>query len=270
MVGGVETKARTDRAPATVGNVVLSVSRLAVANDLGLPAACEIDLEVRQGEILGIGGVVGAGQVELLEAIAGVRPSSGGTILLGTADITMLSTRARQRLGVGYIPPDRRRDGLVGSLSIVDNLALAADGIRPAVSRSGVLDTRAMTEHAKKSIARFDIRCGGMSIPCSKLSGGNQQKVILARELSRRPRIVLCCYPTRGLDFAATAAVHAELREAAAGGAAVIVVSLDLAELLDLADRVLVMQGGRICGGGSAADLTEEKLGLLIGGETMP
>lgn len=267
MVGDVSLPARTERERGKPGNVALALRSVTVGGEHALPAARDIDFEVREGEILGIGGVVGAGQVELLEAIAGVRRCWAGAIYFGETDITSLAIRGRQRLGVGYIPPDRRSDGLVGPLSVADNLALAADGVDPAVSRYGVLNPGAISAHAERSIARFDIRCSGMSTPCSKLSGGNQQKVILARELSRRPKVVLCCYPTRGLDFAATAAVHAELRAAAAAGAAVVVVSLDLSELLELADRVLVMQGGRIRGGGATTDLTEEKLGLLIGGE---
>jgi len=265
MVGGVEDgRAAVLSSERRLGPVALAVENIAIAGERG---ARDLTFDVRAGEIVGIGGVVGAGQVELLEAIAGVRACANGSVRLHDIDVTSLSVTQRQRRALAYIPPDRHRDGLVGTLSIADNLALAASGIEPAVSRMGVLRPRAIATHAARSTERFDIRSGGPQTPCSKLSGGNQQKVILARELSRNPKVVLCCYPTRGLDFAATAAVHSELRGAAQRGAAVVVVSLDLSELLALCDRVLVMQGGRIRGGGTAADLTEEKLGLLIGGE---
>lgn len=267
MVGGVGHGHHAHHGERVLGDVALEVENVTVtAGRKDVPTVDAVSFTAREGEILGIGGVVGAGQVELLEAIAGVRRASSGSIRLAARDITSLPVKTRQRIGLAYVPPDRHRDGLVGPLSIADNLALAAFGVEPAVSRAGLLRPCAISTHAEQSIARFDIRCSGSEAPAGKLSGGNQQKVILARELSRKPKVVLCCYPTRGLDFAATAAVHAELRQAAAQGAAVIVVSLDLSELLDLSDNILVMQGGRIRGGGPAEDLSEEKLGLLIGG----
>jgi simple sugar transport system ATP-binding protein len=176
-----------------------------------------------------------------------------------------MSIRMRQAKGIAYVPPDRHRDGLVGSMSITDNLALCAPS-EAETKRWGVLQKKAMLAHGERIMRRFDVRAAGQSALCGKLSGGNQQKVILARELARSPKVILCCYPTRGLDFAATAAVRAELRAAAAQGAAIIVVSTDLEELFELSDRILVMQGGFIRGGGAVGELTAENIGLMIGG----
>jgi simple sugar transport system ATP-binding protein len=267
MVGDIGKTQVTARRRRLCGDetAILTLSGVAVPGDRASFAAQEISFEVRGGEILGIGGVVGGGQVELLEAIAGVRPIGNGTIRLDGRDIGSMSIRARQERGVAYVPPDRHRDGLIGPLSIADNLALCASG-SPATSRFGILQPKAIAQRAERLIERFDIRSGGRQTPSGQLSGGNQQKVILARELAREPKVILCCYPTRGLDFAATAAVQAELRGAADRGAAVVVVSMDLIELFDLADRMVVMQGGRIRGGGAVGDLTAEKIGLMIGG----
>jgi general nucleoside transport system ATP-binding protein len=269
MVGDIPRTAPHPSAERQTGKVVLSVTNVTIKGDRGYPIANDISFEVCAGEILGIAGVAGGGQTELVETIAGIRSDSTGCVLIDERKIPGLSVRARQQLGLAYVPPDRHKDGLVGPLTIAENLSLAATGVAPAVSRSGVLHSKSMAELATKSMERFDIRARGHDTPCSKLSGGNQQKVILARELARRPKAILCCYPTRGLDFAATAAVHAELRDAATRGSAVLVVSLDLLELMTLCDRILVMQGGHIRGGGATSDLSEQKLGLLLGGEAL-
>ena len=269
MVGDID---RTDTAHAAerpLAEVMLTVDNVTIKGDRSVPIASGISFDVRAGEILGIAGVAGGGQTELLEAIAGIRPIDAGTVRLDQRPITSVSVSARQRLGLAYVPPDRHKDGLIGPLTIAENLSLASKGVTPPLSRGGILQRKATADFAAKSITRFDIRARGPETPCRTLSGGNQQKVILARELSRQPKAILCCYPTRGLDFAATAAVHAELRGAAARGSAVVLVSLDLSELLSLCDRILVMQGGHIRGGGAARDLSEQKLGLLLGGESL-
>lgn len=222
-----------------------------------------VSLSVRAGEIVGIAGVLDSGQVELLEAIAGVRPVARGGIAFDGRPIERRNVRERQRLGIAHIPADRHRDGMVGPMSIEDNLTLTAED---RVARLGVLAPRRMAARARELARRFDIRAAGTGVAAGTLSGGNQQKVILARELAREPRLILCSYPTRGLDFAAARAVHAELRAAAAAGAAVVIASTDLAELMALAGRLLVMQGGQIAGELAAAEASAERIGLLMGG----
>jgi simple sugar transport system ATP-binding protein len=186
-------------------------------------------------------------------------------VLLHGRDISNLTIRERHALGMAFVPGDRHRDGLIGPMSLADNLALSSSG-EPLVSRSGILRLKSIESRARSLMKRFGISAAGPGVRAATLSGGNQQKLILARELARDPEIVLCCYPTRGLDFAATAAVHEELRVAAARGAAVIVVSIDLGELLALADRLIVIQAGRITGETAADQVTAAELGMMLGG----
>jgi ribose transport system ATP-binding protein len=222
-------------------------------------------LALRRGEILGIAGLQGSGQVELVEALAGVRPLTAGAVRMDGRDIGGLGVRARRRVGIGHIPADRRHGGLVGDLSVAENLALPIAG-EARFSRFGVLRRGAVRDHALELIERFGVRTSGPSVPVSTLSGGNQQKVVIARELWRQPSVVLSCYPTWGLDFAATAAVHEELRRQRDAGAAVLLASMDLDELLSVADRILVMQGGRVVGAVDADADGAEEIGLLMGG----
>jgi len=280
MVGALKPRRQSSATPAREAPPLLELRQLTVGGDAAGHGVRDVSCSVAGGEILGIAGLTGSGQAELLEAIAGVRRVEGGRIILAGEDITHLSVRARQARGLAYIPPDRHRDGLVGELSVVENLALGAGG-DPPVSRCGWLQRRAMKERADRSIARFDIRVADPWRSARTLSGGNQQKLILARELTRssparhasgqlgpapRASLILCCYPTRGLDFAASAAINEELRRCRDQGAAVVVVSIDLDELLELADRILVMQGGRIRGETDARQADPTRLGIMIGG----
>jgi len=266
MIGDVAavTDARRE-SPDTAGAVALEVADLTVRGDRGQVAVDAVSLTLRRGEILGVGGLEGSGQVELAEAIAAVRRAAAGSIRLDGREITALNVRARQRLGIGHIPADRRRAGLVGDLSVAENLVLPVIGDR-RFSRFGVLGRDALAAHAEDLIERFGVRTPSPDAPVSTLSGGNQQKVVIARELSREPSVVLACYPTWGLDFAATAAVHAELARQRSAGAAVLLASMDLDELLGIADRILVMQGGRIGGEVAAGATSAEEIGLLMGG----
>lgn len=252
-----------------VGDPIFFVQNLCVAGERAALAVADVTLSVRSGEIIGIAGIVGSGQVELLEALAGIRPAADGTVSLAGEHVTKLSISARQARGIAFIPSDRHRDGLIDSLSVAENLALRAASRQPAVSRWGMLQSRVVAARARDLIDRFDIRGGGTSVPMATLSGGNQQKTVLARELDRDPKVVLCCYPTRGLDFAAASAVHEHLRRICDRGAAVIIASLDLDELFAVCDRIVVMQGGRLQGelprGASEADI-----GLMLGGEAVP
>jgi general nucleoside transport system ATP-binding protein len=251
------------------GEPIFVIQNLCVAGDRGMLAVEDVTLSLRSREILGIAGVVGSGQIELLEAMAGIRSSGSGVVMLAGEDVTKLPIAARKDRGLALIPADRHRDGLVGSLSIAENLAIRAARKRPLLSRWGMLRSGVVAERAQQIIDRFDIRGAGHQALVATLSGGNQQKTILARELDRDPKVVLCCYPTRGLDFAAASAVHEHLRRICDGGAAVIIASLDLDELFAVCDRIVVMQGGRLQGelprGASEADV-----GLMMGGEAVP
>jgi len=195
----------------------------------------------------------------------GIRAPSAGEVILHRRNISKLKIRERHRLGLAFVPGDRHRDGLVGPMSLADNFALGPAGERTN-SRAGLLNLKSIDVRARELMKRFGISAASPSAPAATLSGGNQQKLILARELARNPKVVLCCYPTRGLDFAATAAVHQELRLAAARGAAVVVVSIDLDEILELASRLIVIQGGRITGEVAPNEVTATELGVMLGG----
>jgi general nucleoside transport system ATP-binding protein len=265
MVGNLSDQRRVDPRARQVGEAtVLEVRRLSVSGERARRFA-DISFSVKRGEILGIAGIIGSGQIELLEAVMGIRPSQSGAVLLHGRDISALSIRERYARGMAFVPGDRHRDGLIGPMSLANNLALNSKG-HPLVSRWGVLSLKSIENRAQKLIKRFGIHAAGPNVPATTLSGGNQQKLILARELSRNPEIVVCCYPTRGLDFAATAAVHEDIRLAAGRGAAVIIVSIDLSELVTLADRLIVIQAGRITGEVTADQVTAAELGLMLGG----
>jgi simple sugar transport system ATP-binding protein len=197
---------------------------------------------VAPGEILGIAGVEGNGQTELIEALAGLRGVTSGAIVLAGRDLAALDVRARGDAGLSHIPEDRHDRGLVLDYSVADNLVL---GQQHRFTRGGSMDVPRILQHARDLIARYDIRPPDPAVPARALSGGNQQKIVVAREMSRDFRVLLAAQPTRGVDVGAIEFIHARLREARDQGKAVLLVSADLAEVLALADRVAVMYGGR-------------------------
>jgi general nucleoside transport system ATP-binding protein len=268
IVGDLKLPPEQGEPRASAGAPVLVVENLCIAGQRSTAAIESITLSVHAGEILGIAGVAGSGQVELMEALAGVRSAVSGRVLLADEDIEPLSISERQARGLAFIPPDRHRDGMAAALSLAESFVLRPIARRPHLSRWGILRSRAIASHAHDLIERFDIRGGGHQVPVGTLSGGNQQKAILARELDRDPKLILCCYPTRGLDFAAASAVHAHLRRICDGGAAVIVASLDLEELFAVCDRIVVMQGGRLQGE-LPHGATEADIGLMLGGKAV-
>ena len=267
MVGRLVAEGARLPAPALGSQVstALEVQHLSVASDRAPNLLKDVSFSVEGGEILGIAGIIGSGQSELLEVIMGIRAPSAGEVILHRRNISKLKIRERHRLGLAFVPGDRHRDGLVGPMSLADNFALGPGGERTN-SRAGLLNLKSIDVRARELMKRFGISAASPSAPAATLSGGNQQKLILARELARNPKVVLCCYPTRGLDFAATAAVHQELRLAAARGAAVVVVSIDLDEILRLASRLIVLQGGRITGEVAPNEVTAAELGVMLGG----
>jgi simple sugar transport system ATP-binding protein len=269
MIGELAKRpeAETATVPAAPrGEVVMSVQDVWVPSPRGDGNCLEgVSLEVRAGEILGVAGVEGSGQVELTETLTGVRPAERGSIRVGDRELSGGGVRDFQAAGVGHIPADRKGDALVESLSVADNLVLpVAD--RSPFSRWGMVGRASVRKHAERLIEAYDIRVPGPDTPVGALSGGNQQKVVVARECSREPKVTVACYPTQGLDFSAMEFVWSQLRLRREQGAAAVVASSDLDELLELADRIVVLHAGRLVGETRADDATPEKLGLMMGG----
>jgi simple sugar transport system ATP-binding protein len=226
-----------------------------------------VSFEARAGEIVAIAGVDGNGQSELIEALTGLRGASSGKVLLLDKDVTGSSASRILDIGLGHIPEDRQRRGLVLEFSLAENLALH-DFDKEPNSRFGWLYPQRLVQRATTLLRQFDVRGGGPQTRAGALSGGNQQKVVLAREMSRGPRVLIAAQPTRGLDVGAIEFVHRRLIEARDGGEAVLLVSLELDEVLSLADRILVMYEGRIVAE-YGPDVTEEELGIaMTGGRT--
>jgi simple sugar transport system ATP-binding protein len=224
-------------------------------------------MAVRAGEILGIAGVQGNGQTELVEALAGLRHAAAGRILVLGRDVTQRTARAMVAAGTAYIPEDRQRDGLVLTYSVRDNLILRAYYTAP-FARGVVLDWGAIDEHATALVAQYDIRAPGILAPAGSLSGGNQQKIVVAGELSRPIKLLVAAHPTRGLDIGSTAFIHRRLLALRDDGAAIVLVSAELDELIACADRIAVMYRGRIVAMVPAGEATREQLGLWMAGVT--
>jgi simple sugar transport system ATP-binding protein len=248
--------------PREPGEVVLRLEAVEADDDRGLPALSGIELEVREGEILGIAGVAGNGQRALAEVVVGLRPVRAGRVLFGGEDISRWSVARRIDAGIGYCPEDRLRFGVAPALSIQDNL------IAKSYDKSGgfMLDLRGARRHAEELAERFDIRTSDLDAPVASLSGGNLQKVVLAREISADPRLLVAAQPTRGLDLGAAEATRRLLLEQRDAGRAVLVISEELDELLVLSDRIAVIYEGRITGTFPAHRADEEQLGLLMAG----
>jgi len=257
-----------DKAPAVPGGEpVLEVRELTVL-DRGTPVVDAVDLEVRAGEILAVAGVSGNGQTELVQAITGSRPAASGTVRLAGEDVTGASPAAMFRRGLAYVPEDRQRDGLVGPFPVRDNLVLNEWSKRP-FARGIRVDRRAVRRHADELVEQFDIRAASVDVPAETLSGGNQQKVIVAREFSKGGTLVVLSQPTRGLDVGSIKYIHTRTVEQRDAGAAVLLVSFELDEVLALADRVAVMYRGKVIGTLEGDRLTRENVGLLMAGHVL-
>ena len=258
----------TATSSALVPRSSLSVDTLVVMNR-GLRAVDKVSLSVAPGEILGIAGVEGNGQTELIEAIAGLRTVAEGTIRLGDRDVTNASVRARTEAGLAHIPEDRHRRGLVLDYSVADNLILGDQHKYARGARSvWALDDARIGANAQDEIRRFDIRPPESALPARSLSGGNQQKIVIAREMGGAYDVLLASQPTRGVDVGAIEFIHAQIRAAREAGKAILLVSAELSEILALADRVAVMYGGRIVATLPRREATEERLGPLMTGAT--
>ena len=264
LMVGRDVQLRVSKTPAQPGEVVLSVADLTVADDLGALPVQGLSFDVRAGEILGIAGVQGNGQTELCEALMGLLPTVAGSVTLNGRDLTRASPRARLRAGVAYVPEDRKEDGLVGSFSVAENLILDTYN-RPPFASGVNLNLPAIRANATALIEEFDVRTGSPATPAGTLSGGNQQKVILAREVGREHKVLIASQPTRGLDVGSIEFVHRRIVEQRDHGVAVIIVSSELDEIYALADRIAVMYEGKITGFRDP-DVPAAELGRLMAG----
>ncbi len=268
LMVGRAVQLTVDRGESHPGDVRLTVEDVHVKDDRGHEAVRGVSFEIRAGEILGIAGVAGNGQDELVEALIGLRPESGGHIRLDGRDITSASPRGVNRAGVGYVPGDRHRFGLVLSFPIADNLVLTSY-YRPPYARGPLRQGDAIARDAEESVKAFDIRTPSSTVRAGTLSGGNQQKVVVAREFDRDLKLLVLDQPTRGLDVGSIEFIHRLIIEKRNAGTAVLLVSAELDEVLEMSDRIAVMYRGRIVGemDGRTADKNEVGLLMATGGK---
>ena len=265
MMVGREVLFRIEKPSVKRGDIVLDIANLVVHDDRDVPAVRCLSLQVHAGEIVGLAGVDGNGQKELAEAIAGLRPPQSGSIRIDGHDTTRLDAGALLRFNMAYIPEDRRREGLVLGFKLSENF-IAKNFRRRPFSIQGFLQYGLIKKHAKKLINHFDVRTPGAEVEAKTLSGGNQQKVVLARELSETPDLIVAAQPTRGLDVGATEFVENQLLEQRALGAAILYISTELEEILNLSDWIAVIHRGELMGIVRPEETTPEQLGLMMAG----
>ena len=265
LMVGRDVDLTVDKDPATPGDVVLSLNDVFVMDDRFHMAVKGVSLDVRGGEIVAVAGVQGNGQTELVEAIVGLRTIDSGQMTISGENVNSASPRHVADLGVAHIPEDRMRDGLIGGMTVGENYILNSYHRAP-YSSSGVLNTKAVADGARQGVHDFDIRTPSIDTMASSLSGGNQQKVVVAREFYRPLKLVIASQPTRGLDVGSIEYIHTRIVEQRDAGAAILIVSTELDEVLAVADRIAVMFGGRIAGILEGAEATREAVGILMGG----
>lgn len=265
MMVGREVQLTPDKPMVDTGRPRLSIHELQVQGDRGTVAVNALSLDVHAGEILGLAGVSGNGQRELAEAVAGLRAVDGGSVTIDGVDVTAESTRRRRELGLGYVPEERMRDGVVGEFTVSENLVLIDHG-DARFTNNGLLAATAIRSHSQELVDRFTVKTPTIDTPTSSLSGGNIQKVIMAREISSEPGVLLACQPTRGVDIGSAEYIHSRLIEQRDRGAATLLVSEDLDEILGLADRIAVMFEGKIVAIVDGAGAERDKIGLLMAG----
>ena len=266
MMVGRELNTNPDRPPVSIGRPRLRLENIEAIGKRGTPALRGVSLEVRAGEILGVAGVSGNGQLELAEVVAGLRPLTNGRIFIDEAEITGQSCKVIMDQGLAYIPEERNRDGMIKEFTIAENLILRENGERP-YAKNGFFDFKAIAQRSADLVRSFNVKTPSLETPIKNLSGGNAQKVILARELSRKPRVLIAAQPTRGLDVGATEYVRQRITEQRMEGTATLLISEDLDEILALSDRIAVIFEGQIMGVVDHAEATPENLGLLMAGE---
>jgi ABC-type uncharacterized transport system ATPase subunit len=264
LMVGREVLFRIEKQAPKLGQVVLKVSDLDAFGDRGLLALKDVSFEIRAGECVGFAGVSGNGQCELAEVISGLRLASAGSVHIGNADMTNRSPAEIIRAGLGYIPEERHRVGSIGDFTVAENAILETHQSR---FTDGIfMNWSAIRQHVSNLISNYDVKTPSSETPARNLSGGNLQKLILGRELSRQPDLLLAAQPTRGLDVGATEYIRQELLKARSQGTAILLISEDLDEILSLSDRILVMYEGQIAGELSSEEADIETLGLMMGG----
>ncbi|CVV58759.1 TPA: ABC transporter ATP-binding protein [Streptococcus pneumoniae] len=265
MMVGRSVSFKTEKQASKPKEVVLSIKDLVVNENRGVPAVKNLSLNVRAGEIVGIAGIDGNGQSELIQAITGLRKVESGSIELKGDSIVGLHPRQITELSVGHVPEDRHRDGLILEMMISENIALQTYYKEPH-SKNGILNYSNITSYAKKLMEEFDVRAASELVPAAALSGGNQQKAIIAREIDRDPDLLIVSQPTRGLDVGAIEYIHKRLIEERDNGKAVLVVSFELDEILNVSDRIAVIHDGKIQGIVSPETTNKQELGVLMAG----
>jgi general nucleoside transport system ATP-binding protein len=266
MMVGREVNFTVEKAEATPGDVVLEIEELCVKNSKGLLGVKSLSLQVRRGEILGLCGIDGNGQTELIQALTGLTKIESGCVRIHGQDISRLPVRQRLDKGLGHIPEDRHRHGLILDFRLDENMVVHSYG-RPPFAHYGVLDYNAIRKNSERLIAEFDVRAGkGPATLARSMSGGNQQKAILAREIDRSPEAFIVSQPTRGLDVGAIEYIHKRIVAERDKGKAILLISLELDEILDVSDRIAVIYGGEIVGIVDAKNTDENELGLMMSG----
>ncbi|HAT4316436.1 TPA: ABC transporter ATP-binding protein [Clostridium perfringens] len=263
---GREVSFKVNKKPAKPGDVVLDIKNLSVKNNKKVLGLKDFSIDVRAGEIVGIAGVEGNGQSELIEAITGLRKSESGTINFKNKDITRESIRNRINSGIAHIPEDRHKRGLVLDYTIEENMVLEVYDKKP-FSNKGLLNKKEIKKYAEKIIDEFDVRSGeGAESIARSLSGGNQQKAIIGREIELNPELLIAAQPTRGLDVGSIEYIHKRLVEQRDSGKAVLLVSLELDEILNVSDRIAIINNGELIGVVNADETNENEVGLMMAG----
>ena len=269
MMVGRSVLLRLNKAEAKLGDVVFKVENLTVKDDLDVTRVKNVNFEIRSGEILGLAGVTGNGQTELLEALSGIRKVESGAIYLNDEKISdkdnLLDPRELKEKGLAHVPEDRQRMGLVTDFKAYENLIFGYHDQEP-YSKSSILRDGDILSFSKKVMEEYDVRPRSPQLITSNFSGGNQQKIILSRELNENPKILLVGQPTRGVDIGAIEFIHQRLIDMRDKGAAILLVSVELDEVLSLSDRILVMFDGNIVGERINKDVTDRELGLIMAG----
>ena len=266
MMVGREVSFKVNKKPAKPGEIVLDIKNLSVKNNKKVLGLKDFSIDVRAGEIVGIAGVEGNGQSELIEAITGLRKSESGTINFKNKDINRESIRNRINSGIAHIPEDRHKRGLVLDYTIEENMVLEVYDKKP-FSNKGLLNKKEIKKYAEKIIDEFDVRSGeGAESIARSLSGGNQQKAIIGREIELNPELLIAAQPTRGLDVGSIEYIHKRLVEQRDRGKAVLLVSLELDEILNVSDRIAIINNGELIGIVNADETNENEVGLMMAG----
>ncbi len=269
MMVGRSVLLRINKAKAERGDVIFKVESLTVKDDLDVTRVKNVNLQIHEGEILGLAGVTGNGQTELLEALSGIRQVESGEIYLGDQKISdsnsLLNPRELKEKGLAHVPEDRQRMGLVTDFKAYENLIFGYHDQEP-YSKSSLMKEKNILEYSKRVMEEYDVRPRSPQLITSNFSGGNQQKLILSRELNESPKVLLVGQPTRGVDIGAIEFIHQRLIDMRDKGAAILLVSVELEEILSLSDRIVVMFDGNIVGERANKDVTDRELGLLMAG----